>query len=306
MLFITKTVLSFFALLFSIKLYQAFLGPLSRYPGPLIAKFTNLWRLVDVWEGQHHETLRKLHKQHGSVVRIGPNLLSLSDPRWIKTVYSIKGDFQKSKFYIVNDVKLADGTIVPTTFSVLDNKTHAEMMKPIQNLYNLNNVLSYEAQIDEVLDLLTKTLDTFTDGRVVDIGKQLLYAAYDVIGNITLGAPDGYLEKQCDFEGTLEISDRIWDYFAPVTQMPWLDRWLAKSRWTWISDVFPSFGQNMHRRCAELIAARISESKEQKHADFLEDFIEIGGGRKEPNVPLLIAWLSSNVSCRGVFQHRNY
>ena len=88
-------------------------------------------------------------------------------------------------------VKLADGTIVPTTFSVLDNDPHAEMMKPMLKLYNLHNVLLYEAQIDDVPRILTSTMDTFCDGRVVDIGLQLLCTAYDVIGNITLGTPDG-------------------------------------------------------------------------------------------------------------------
>ena len=122
------------------KLHEAFLGPRSRFPGPVAARFTDLWRFVDVWKGEHQHTLRKLHTRHKSaVVRVGPNLLSLSDPRWIKVVYSMKGDFVKTEAYSVNDIKLPDGTVAPTTFSVRDEKVHTEMMKPIQKLYNLNN-----------------------------------------------------------------------------------------------------------------------------------------------------------------------
>lgn len=128
-----------------------------------------------------------------------------------------------------------------------DNEMHAAMMKPVQRLYGLNNILSYESQIDEILRLLRTTLDSFADGQVVDIGLQMIYTAYDVINNITLGVPAGYLERQCDFESTIAVSDAVWDYFAPVYQMPWLDKWLAKNRAPWVARQFASFGENLHK-----------------------------------------------------------
>ena len=123
------------------KIYVAFFGPLSRFPGSLSAKFSDIWRFMDVWKGQHQHTLRKLHSQyHSPIIRIGPNLLSLSDARWINIIYSTKSEFKKTNMYEVNDIKLPNGAVVPTTFSVRDEQVHAEMMKPIQRLYNLNNV----------------------------------------------------------------------------------------------------------------------------------------------------------------------
>lgn len=121
-------------------LYTAFFRRISSFPGPLLARFTNTWRFVDVWRGESQHTLRRLHRKYDSkVVRIGPNLLSLSDARWVKLIYSLKGDFLKTKAYSVNDIKLPDGTVLPTTFSARDEALHTEMMKPIQKLYNLNN-----------------------------------------------------------------------------------------------------------------------------------------------------------------------
>jgi hypothetical protein len=52
----------------------------------------------------------------------------------------------------------------------------------------------------------------------------------------------------------------------------------------------------LHRTCAELILARLQDDKELNSRDFLEDFIAIGGGRENPNMRMIIAWLSSNVS----------
>lgn len=121
-------------------LHGAFLGPLSRFSGPILARFSNIWRFLDVWKGQSQHTLRTLHREYDStVIWIGPNLLSLSDARWVKLISSLKGDFTKTNAYSVNDIKLPDGTVLPTTFSVRDEAMQTEMMKPIQKLYNLNN-----------------------------------------------------------------------------------------------------------------------------------------------------------------------
>jgi len=68
---------------------------LKDIPGPFLARFTDLWRFVTHLRGQGTAIQRKLHKKHGSVVRLGPNYISLSDPVVINQIYSTKGDFIK-------------------------------------------------------------------------------------------------------------------------------------------------------------------------------------------------------------------
>ena len=86
---------SLIILLISNLAWTYFQSPLKAYPGPLLAKFTNLWRFFDVWGGRPELTQRMLHQKHGSAVQLGPNLISLSDPSLIKTIYNIKGNFLK-------------------------------------------------------------------------------------------------------------------------------------------------------------------------------------------------------------------
>ena len=50
---------------------------------------------MDVAAGRTELTQKALHRQYGVAVRLGPNLISLSDPALIKKIYSIKGDFIK-------------------------------------------------------------------------------------------------------------------------------------------------------------------------------------------------------------------
>lgn len=70
-------------------------SPLKDIPGPFIAKFTDLWRLFDYWKHTQIKSHQELHENLGPAVRIGPNMVSLSDPALLKTVYSIRGDYVK-------------------------------------------------------------------------------------------------------------------------------------------------------------------------------------------------------------------
>lgn len=89
-------VLGLVFIIFSTSLWSYLRSPtLIAIPGPLVAKFTNLWRLISAYRGLTAVYSRRLHERHGTAVRLGPNLVSLSDPKLIKTLYSFKGDYKK-------------------------------------------------------------------------------------------------------------------------------------------------------------------------------------------------------------------
>lgn len=64
-------------------------------PGPLLAKITNLWRLIDVANGRAEVTLHNLHQKHGDYVRLGPNVVSVRNLDALKTIYGINKGYQK-------------------------------------------------------------------------------------------------------------------------------------------------------------------------------------------------------------------
>jgi hypothetical protein len=70
-------------------------SPLKKIPGPLLAKYSNLWRFWNHYSQTHIETQKELHKRYGSTVRLGPNTVSLADPSLVKTIYSTRGNFIK-------------------------------------------------------------------------------------------------------------------------------------------------------------------------------------------------------------------
>ena len=51
-------------------------SPLKTIPGPFLAKFSDIWRFLNHYGQTHIETQRRLHEQHGDIVRLGPNFSS--------------------------------------------------------------------------------------------------------------------------------------------------------------------------------------------------------------------------------------
>lgn len=91
-----STVLIFVCAIIAVSLLRnKFRSGLRNIPGPTLAAYTALWRWHDVRKGQAHETAIKLHRKYGPLVRIGPNHVSVSDPREIKKIYGLKSGYTK-------------------------------------------------------------------------------------------------------------------------------------------------------------------------------------------------------------------
>jgi hypothetical protein len=68
---------------------------LSHIPGPFLAGWTNIPRMRWVQSNRAHEIHVDVHKKYGQLVRIGPNMVSVQDPREISTIYNHAGTFKK-------------------------------------------------------------------------------------------------------------------------------------------------------------------------------------------------------------------
>ena len=66
-----------------------------RPPGPAFAAFTKLVRVWLLINGDGPAKYLELHKKYGSVVRTGPNHISLASPDSISAIYDLKGAFRK-------------------------------------------------------------------------------------------------------------------------------------------------------------------------------------------------------------------
>lgn len=68
---------------------------LNHVPGPWLASLSNIYRLLRVTKGTAHLQDINLHRKYGSVVRLGPNMVSVGDPKAIQRIYGITANLPK-------------------------------------------------------------------------------------------------------------------------------------------------------------------------------------------------------------------
>jgi len=71
------------------KSFQSYIS-LRHIPGPKAAALTNLVRRSWAKSGRIHEIHLRVHNDYGSVVRVGPNAVLVSQPRAIDSIFGFK------------------------------------------------------------------------------------------------------------------------------------------------------------------------------------------------------------------------
>ena len=122
-------------------IYQRLFHPLAKYPGPFLASLTDLWQVHQFMTLKQPYSLTELHEKHGSVVRYGPDKLSITDEEAIKTIYQAGArHMPKTEFYD------AYGAAHPNVFGMRD-----ESVRPALSLSHV----VFECQADRSRSILS-------------------------------------------------------------------------------------------------------------------------------------------------------
>lgn len=151
-------------------------------PGPRTAGLSNIWRFWDALTRVQHDTHIRLHKEYNSkLVRIGPRVVSFSDPEWIPKVYGLTSGFTKTRFYDMF-VLPYNGEYTRSLFTTLDEKYHQTYKRPIANAYSMSTLVEFEPLVDSTTNLFLRRLDEFVESnRELDFGVWLQMYAFDVM-----------------------------------------------------------------------------------------------------------------------------
>jgi cytochrome P450 len=205
-------------------LYTQLASPLRDVPGPFLARFTKLWFFNRVRRGKFHHDNIALHEKYGPIVRVGPDLFSISTPD--KTVYGIGSKFAKSDWY--------EGWKHPdpnrwTLFPDRDMKRHAETRKRFQGMYSMSALVSYEGYVDSCAEIFAQRLEEFAaSGEVIDMAHWFQCYAFDVIGDITYSRRFGFLDRGEDMDGTMAALGRAMVYGTLVGIYAWVHPFMYK------------------------------------------------------------------------------
>jgi len=90
---------SYLMYLIALSIHNVYFHPLSTFPGPRLAACSTLWKAyIDcVSNTSFVATLESLHKQHGDVVRVGPNELHFSRPETYHEIYNANNRWDKEE-----------------------------------------------------------------------------------------------------------------------------------------------------------------------------------------------------------------
>ncbi|CAE6490732.1 unnamed protein product [Rhizoctonia solani] len=190
-----------------------------RFSGPWLAGFTGWWFSYAALAGDHSEDIRELHEKYGTFVRLGPNHISISDPNALETVYAHGSGVLKSDFYG------GVGAGTPNVFIEVNKAEHQKRRKRIANIFNQQNILSFEPRVREHIIQLCAQWDlrcraaaqgvsgvnwADQDGyAVMNCCPQFSYLAFDIIGDLALGAPFGLIQAQKDSSPIIESVDKL-------------------------------------------------------------------------------------------------
>ncbi|KAF2275833.1 cytochrome P450 [Westerdykella ornata] len=203
---------------------------LNKYPGHWLAGYTNWWRFYDVLGRKHEWTILRLHREHGDIVRLGPNVLSFADPKAIKIIYGLNKGMVKSDFYPVQNA-VAKGRRLQSLFSTTDEDYHAKYRRCVNNAFAMSSLVNYEPLVSSTLKFfLDKTEQWYANtGRECDFAQWLQFFAFDVIGDLTWSKRLGFIEENRDVDGIIAFLKKFLSYAGPIGQIPTLDLFLEKN-----------------------------------------------------------------------------
>ncbi|KAF2724732.1 benzoate 4-monooxygenase cytochrome-like protein P450 [Polychaeton citri CBS 116435] len=186
--------------------YRVLLHPLSKYPGPLIAKITDLHSTYYAWRGDRHLQFYAWHQRYGPVVRFGPKSVSFDTKTALKEVYGFKSNVRKGDFY---------SAFPPTkdtynTHSSIDRASHGRKRRVLSQAFSDSAIKSMEKHILAHVRQFCANLGSSANEVPVyedmekpgsrwspakNISDQANFMTFDVMGDLCFGKDFGMLER---------------------------------------------------------------------------------------------------------------
>ncbi|KAF2996528.1 hypothetical protein E8E14_000801 [Neopestalotiopsis sp. 37M] len=256
-------------------LYNIFLHPLGKIPGPFVAKFSQSWRNYKYLRGTWHNDCLELHAKYGNVVRIAPNEVSFVDEAGLKSIYGHGKQILKTSWY--------DTWIIPNMtvsfFAATDIKVHRHLRSRVSGAYSMTAILSMESLVQEVLSLNKDRLTEFAHkGQVVQIDQWVNYFTFDVVGQLAMGGTIGFLQHGKDIDGIIQsIHDGFW-LMSNMGNVPLQNFWFNNAFSKWVIRTFGGKRLNAFDVFVDWLEhrvdARMSDGLGEKRRDMLQHFIE--------------------------------
>ncbi|KAG2005799.1 cytochrome P450 [Coprinopsis cinerea AmutBmut pab1-1] len=203
------------------------LHPLAKYPGPLLCRITKFRMAWVAAQGRNHKFYQALHKKYGSIVRVGPNELSIVDVNIMPFILGSQG-MPKGPIWDGRRFGLMPDCAYDSLIDVRDLGIHAQLRKPWNEAFSSGPVKEYHQLLHKRGEELSTQLykiatSTGASGDVpsVNLVKWINYFAFDFMGDLAFGASFN-LMSEGDVDGAWKRMEDGLALPAIAGQIPWL------------------------------------------------------------------------------------
>ncbi|RJE20916.1 Cytochrome p450 [Aspergillus sclerotialis] len=164
----------------SMLIYRALFHRLCKFPGPFLARLSNFYVAgLSAKKAQLYKETQRLHKLYGDYVRIGPTVLSITDPTAVKEIYSSKAKVSKGPFYTVSEPRVSLQTS-------RNKEEHARRRRVWDQAFSSKALRNYEPRVihytNQLINAIGKGL-----GKPMNVSKWFNYYSFDVMGDLSFG-----------------------------------------------------------------------------------------------------------------------
>ncbi|CAG7558221.1 unnamed protein product [Fusarium equiseti] len=230
-----KLLFSFiFGMTISILIYRAFFHRLNRFPGPFIARLTNVYATwLAIKEEHMYLEVQELHKKYGDIVRIGPMELSIATPSAFRILHANNSPIVKGPFYNVAHPwvnLLADR----------NRKRHAIRRKTWDKAFTAKALRDYEPRVVKYTKQLTEQIAK-TNGEPMNVSAWINFYTFDIVGDLAFGTSfdylvkgkrDKFLEDSHESQALMGAFRQVTWLFSVFKETPFLNNsWLSFQSW---------------------------------------------------------------------------
>jgi cytochrome P450 len=212
----------------SAAVYRRCFHPLSRYPGPLLASCSNLWRFCAYLGGRSHLVEQKLHERYGHVVRIGPNSLSFAGLDDFEAIYGYHKAFEKGEFYAFGrDADTQAGSIFTAPTDAVHREHRRRVVGPA---LVAGKIPAYGPVVAKHVGvLLARLQQAATAAAAVDVEHHVHRFTLDAMVDVVFGepiSPEPYTDTRAS-DGMVAALNTISKFAWGSSYLPWLGRLMA-------------------------------------------------------------------------------
>ncbi|EOD43130.1 putative cytochrome p450 protein [Neofusicoccum parvum UCRNP2] len=191
---LVSIVLGFTVLAVSNIIYNLYLHPLAKYPGPAYACATSLSYWAIALTGDVVPWIQSIHTQYGPAVRIGPDKLSyISAEAWRDIYAPASGARRSNPKDRTHYVEEKYGIL-----AVRDDAAHARLRRIFAPAFADRSIRRQEPMVARYADRLVAAVRRDAEaaaGGELDLCKLWTCATFDVMGQLTFGEPLGLLDR---------------------------------------------------------------------------------------------------------------